>query len=114
MSFHEFILIYTPWPESVSELYRPSDRRLSAKLVPTFTDREMSRSQRGGFPTASLARKLKKHNNLLGNRTCDVLACRIASQLTTTKKYCQKIVMSRRTPECSVRLATFSSEFPLN
>jgi hypothetical protein len=29
----------TPWPESVSELYRPSDRCLSAKLVPTFADR---------------------------------------------------------------------------
>jgi hypothetical protein len=28
----------TPWPESASELYRPSDRRLSAKLVPTFAD----------------------------------------------------------------------------
>jgi hypothetical protein len=30
----------TPWPQSASELYRPSDRRLSAKLVPTFADRE--------------------------------------------------------------------------
>jgi hypothetical protein len=29
----------TPWPESASELYWPSDRRLSAKLVPTFADR---------------------------------------------------------------------------
>jgi hypothetical protein len=29
----------TPWPESASELYRPSDRRLSAKLVPTLADR---------------------------------------------------------------------------
>jgi CBS-domain-containing membrane protein len=29
----------TPWPESASELYRPSDRRLSEKLVPTFADR---------------------------------------------------------------------------
>jgi hypothetical protein len=29
----------TPLPESASELYRPSDLRLSAKLVPTFTDR---------------------------------------------------------------------------
>jgi hypothetical protein len=28
-----------PWPESASELYQPSDRRLSAKLVPTFADR---------------------------------------------------------------------------
>jgi hypothetical protein len=27
------------WPESASELYRPSDSRLSAKLVPTFADR---------------------------------------------------------------------------
>jgi hypothetical protein len=28
----------TPWPESASELHRPSDRPLSAKLVPTFAD----------------------------------------------------------------------------
>jgi hypothetical protein len=31
-------LSYTPWPESESELYLPSERRLSAKLVPTFAD----------------------------------------------------------------------------
>jgi hypothetical protein len=30
----------TPWPESVSELYRPSDRHLSEKLVPTSAARE--------------------------------------------------------------------------
>jgi hypothetical protein len=29
----------TPWPESTSEPYRPSNRRLSAKLVPIFADR---------------------------------------------------------------------------
>jgi hypothetical protein len=29
----------TPWPQSASELYRPSDRRFSAKLAPTFADR---------------------------------------------------------------------------
>jgi hypothetical protein len=29
----------TSWPESVSELYRPSDRRLSVKIVPTFADK---------------------------------------------------------------------------
>jgi hypothetical protein len=29
----------TPWSESVNELYRPSDHRLSAKLVPAFADR---------------------------------------------------------------------------
>jgi hypothetical protein len=28
-----------PWFESTSELYRPSDCRLSAKLEPTFADR---------------------------------------------------------------------------
>jgi hypothetical protein len=40
----------TPWPESASELYRPSGRSLSAKLVPTFADRGVSRSQRKGSP----------------------------------------------------------------
>jgi hypothetical protein len=29
-----------PWLESPSELHRPSDCRMSAKLVPTFADRE--------------------------------------------------------------------------
>jgi hypothetical protein len=32
----------TPWPYSTSELYRPSDRRLSAKLVPTFADKGLT------------------------------------------------------------------------
>jgi hypothetical protein len=31
----------TPWPEFASELHRPSDRRLSTKLVQTFTDTGM-------------------------------------------------------------------------
>jgi hypothetical protein len=29
----------TPWPQSAGELYRPSESRLSAKLVPTCADR---------------------------------------------------------------------------
>jgi hypothetical protein len=29
----------TPWPESANELYRPRDRRLLAKLLPTLADR---------------------------------------------------------------------------
>jgi hypothetical protein len=29
----------TPWSESASELYRPSDRSLSEKLLPTYADR---------------------------------------------------------------------------
>jgi hypothetical protein len=41
-----------PWPESASELYRPSDRRFYAKLVPTFADRRVSRFQCSGFPTS--------------------------------------------------------------
>jgi hypothetical protein len=47
--------IQTPWPESASELYRPSERHLSAKLVPTFADRGVSRSKRGGSPTAVIS-----------------------------------------------------------
>jgi hypothetical protein len=38
----------TPWLWSASELYRPSDRRLLAKLVSTFADRGVSCSQRHG------------------------------------------------------------------
>jgi hypothetical protein len=45
----------TPWPESTSDLYRPSDRRLSANLVPTFADRGVSRSQGSGSPTAVIS-----------------------------------------------------------
>jgi hypothetical protein len=41
--FHYYILQnkqkQTPWFQSASELYQPSDRRLSAKLVPTLADR---------------------------------------------------------------------------
>jgi hypothetical protein len=40
------IIIVQLW--SASELYQPSDRRLSAKLVPTFADRGLSRGRRGG------------------------------------------------------------------
>jgi hypothetical protein len=36
----------TPWPQSASELYRPSDRRLSAKLVSTFCGYRLPRGQR--------------------------------------------------------------------
>jgi hypothetical protein len=45
----------TPWLYSASELYRLSDRRLSAKLVPTFADRGLSHGQRGGSPTAVIS-----------------------------------------------------------
>jgi hypothetical protein len=40
------------WPESVSEICRPSDSRLTAKLVSTRSDRGVSRSHRDGSPTA--------------------------------------------------------------
>jgi hypothetical protein len=46
---------YTPWPQSASKLYRPSNRRLSAKLVPTFAETQVSCSQRGGSPTAVIS-----------------------------------------------------------
>jgi hypothetical protein len=37
--FHANLIKQTPWSESASELYRPSDCRLSAKWLPTFADR---------------------------------------------------------------------------
>jgi hypothetical protein len=39
LSLVHISITITPWPEYASELYRPSDRRLSEKLVPTFADR---------------------------------------------------------------------------
>jgi hypothetical protein len=47
-----FLHKQTPYPESASELYEPSEPRLPAKFVQTLADRGMSRSQRGGSPTA--------------------------------------------------------------
>jgi hypothetical protein len=52
-SFHELkcmicILITTPWLWSTSELYGPSNRRLLAKLVPTFCGYRVSYEQCGG------------------------------------------------------------------
>jgi hypothetical protein len=44
----------TLWPESSSELYWPSDRRLLAKLLPTFADKGVSRSPRR-IPTAVIS-----------------------------------------------------------
>jgi hypothetical protein len=44
-----------PWPQSASELYRPSGSRLFANLVPTFADRRVSRSERGGSLTAVIS-----------------------------------------------------------
>jgi hypothetical protein len=38
LGFIDRVTKNSPWPESTSELYRPSDRRLSAKLVPTWSE----------------------------------------------------------------------------
>jgi hypothetical protein len=42
-----YTLKKTPWPpQPASELYRPSDRRVSAKLMPTFCGQRVPRGQR--------------------------------------------------------------------
>jgi hypothetical protein len=48
------VVVITPWLESVNELCRPIERRLSAKLVPTFLDRGC-RVVSAGIPTAVIA-----------------------------------------------------------
>jgi hypothetical protein len=55
----------TPLPESASELYRPSDRLLLAKFVPTFADRVVSCSQRRGSPTAVISNFLDRSRYFL-------------------------------------------------
>jgi hypothetical protein len=61
--FCAFISVYTrrvqkeqtPWRVFASELYRPSDRSLSAKLVPTFADRSVSCCESSEFLTAVMS-----------------------------------------------------------
>jgi hypothetical protein len=48
-------VITISWPQSASELYQPSDRRLSAKLVPTSADRGCHNKK---FHQASLTKQL--------------------------------------------------------
>jgi hypothetical protein len=57
-SVHRYNNKKAPRPESVSELYRPSDRRLSAKLVPTFSGWMVPRGQHDGslWPYSRLSR----------------------------------------------------------
>jgi hypothetical protein len=49
----------TQWPKPLSELYRPSNRSLSAKLVPTFLDRE-----------CRVVSALNSHSRILGFLDC--------------------------------------------
>jgi hypothetical protein len=53
----------TPWSESASELYRPSDRSLSAKLVPTFADRGGGESPMAVISVSRPDRKAIGNNN---------------------------------------------------
>jgi hypothetical protein len=55
MDCFSFGNLLSPWLESASELYRPSDRRLSAKLMPTFADIGVSHGQCGGSPTTVIS-----------------------------------------------------------
>jgi hypothetical protein len=43
------------WPESASELYRPSDCHLLVKLMPTFAVKGVLRSHRSESPTAVIS-----------------------------------------------------------
>jgi hypothetical protein len=92
-------LNYTPWLWSASELYRPSDHRQLAKLVPTFADRgcrvvsakdshgrksRFSRPEPLLFPSSSssvvltrLSEPRSRHaaSQKIGNRTRDLWIC---------------------------------------
>jgi hypothetical protein len=76
------------WPESASELYRPSDRRLQEKFVPTFVDRGLSGSQSDGSlrPYSRLSRQ---ELLLFLPSSSQVLLTRLSgprSRTTTTQK----------------------------
>jgi hypothetical protein len=78
----------TPWPQSASELYRPSSRPLSAKLVPTFADRGVPRVHLGG--SLRPYSRLSRPEPLLFLRNCSsVVLTRLSgprSRTTTSQK----------------------------
>jgi hypothetical protein len=53
-SVHPNLTQISRYLRSRTKLYRPSDRRLSAKLVPTFADRGY-RGQRNGYPRSLIS-----------------------------------------------------------
>jgi hypothetical protein len=83
----------TPWPESASEVYQPSDRSLLAKLVPTIADRGVASSAQRiprpysrfsrpepplFLPSSSsivLTRLCGPRSRPTGNRTLDLWIC---------------------------------------
>jgi hypothetical protein len=75
--------------ESASELYRPSDRHLSAKLVPTIADRRVSRSQRGWFPTA-VSRSSRPETLLFLSSSSSIVLTRLSGPRSRSTT-CQKI-----------------------
>ena len=52
---NSFFPYKTLWPSSTSELYRQGGRLRSAKLVPTFADRGVSRGHRNGSPRSLIS-----------------------------------------------------------
>jgi hypothetical protein len=80
----------TPQPESANDLYLPSDRLLSAKLVSTFADREVSRGQHNDslWPYSRLSR-LEQLFFLSSNSS--IVLTRLSgprSRPTTSQKIC--------------------------
>jgi hypothetical protein len=69
----------TPWPDSASEVYRPSDRRLSVKLVPTFAD--------GGFRVVSTADHYGRNLELLDRNMQDGMEITHAATKRRRMKY---------------------------
>jgi hypothetical protein len=66
----------TLWPESASELYRPSDRHLSAKLVPIFADRGVPQGIRHADHVAPSIRKSGTNVANSGGRTVGTVRSR--------------------------------------
>jgi hypothetical protein len=78
----------TPWPESASELYRPSERRLSTKLVLTFADRRCTWSA-WRIPTTVIS--ISRPKPLLFLPSSSTLALTRLSGPRSIPTTCQKI-----------------------
>jgi hypothetical protein len=82
----------TPWPESAIEVFRPSGRSLSAKLVPTFAIREVSRSLRAVDPYGCNLEFLDRNRYFFFSSSSSVVLTGLSgrrSRLTTSQNIWQ-------------------------
>jgi hypothetical protein len=120
-----YIYIYkTPWPEPTNELYRPRDRRLSAKLVPTLAvgysslisnDKDLSINKwmvTTLQPQQDLCSKTSFEESHYRSKTCRYFDTEVEQHESTLLHYCLKLFI-KTLPLLGYRSVTSSASASL-